>query len=442
MEFFSTQPRFPQSNLEPLFEILASQFGQFMERKRAEEQAHDLEQELLKAQKLESLGILAGGIAHDFNNILTATVGYLEMARQEITTQYLASETVNLGDLLEEAEKSVYRARGLTQQLLTFAKGGAPVRKIQAVPALLEDVIGFVLRGTKVKAHFVWPANLQLVHIDEGQITQVIHNLIINAVQAMPEGGFITVGAQDVSTALVQKDSQLASLLKKGMDYVKVSIKDEGAGIEPDLLAKIFDPYFTTKPTGNGLGLATSFSILRRHEGFITVESQPGQGTTFFLYLPASPDLPAVPGALALNKETILEQAKQLQIQLTKRILVIDDETAIRKLLKILLTNRGYKVSIAEDGLEALKLYEQAQYSAEVYDLVIVDLTLPGGIGGKEIMAQLLKLNATVKVIVTSGYSTDPVVANYSEYGFAGAISKPFLLSELCQQIDEVLKQT
>jgi two-component system, cell cycle sensor histidine kinase and response regulator CckA len=401
-------------------------------------QRKQLEQEMLKVQKLESVGVLAGGIAHDFNNILAATVGYLALARQELAA-HAESEQAVVQELLEEAEKSMYRARALTQQLLTFAKGGVPVRKIQALPPLLEQTVNFALRGTNVKADFTWTDDLWLVNIDEGQITQVIHNLVINAVQAMPNGGSLKLNGQNIN-ARQMENPDLTNLLKSGVNYVQVSLEDNGCGIEPELIPKIFDPYFTTKPTGNGLGLATSFSVMRRHEGNITVKSQLGQGTTFYLYLPALPDphviTPPVPPKVA-------EKPEQTQVApkpATKRILVVDDEQAIAKVLSKALTLDGFAVDTVQNGDEAMQFYEEALRQGQVYELVMLDLTLPGGMGGRQIMENLQKLNPDVKAIVISGYSTDLTLANYAEYGFAGALTKPFLLGELRQQVAKVLK--
>ncbi|HEX2912556.1 MAG TPA: PAS domain S-box protein [Chloroflexia bacterium] len=380
------------------------------------------EQELLKAQKLESIGILAGGIAHDFNNILTAIAGNIALARLE-TDSDGDSEGL-IGELLVEAENAAMRAKDLTQQLLTFSKGGAPVKKAASLRELLEESASFALRGSNVKCYLNIETNLWPVEIDAGQINQVVNNLIINADQAMPEGGQITITAQNVPEEHLDK----ALPLKPG-SYVCVSIKDEGIGIPPRNLSRIFDPYFTTKQKGSGLGLATSFSIINRHDGYITVSSELGSGSTFTFYLPAT-----------AGKVVKTSAFKPAVLAGSGRILLMDDDKMIRDLGARALKRLGYDITVAQDGAEAVNLYREALDKGSRYDIVIMDLTVPGGMGGKETINHLYRLDPGVRAIVSSGYSNDPVMANYQQYGFKGVLSKPFMMEELSQKLELIIK--
>jgi PAS domain S-box-containing protein len=397
-----------------------------------------LEAELIKAQKLESLGLLAGGIAHDFNNILTAVVGSLGLAKQEIMKG--SSNFTEIKNILNEAESAAYRAKNLTGQLLTFSKGGVPVKKVVAMAPLLEETVRFALRGSKIRPDFHLSGELWPVEIDQGQFEQVIHNLVINADQATPQGGKLLIEARNLPKE--QLETGLPVLPDR--DYLQLRFQDEGIGIPPQLLDRIFDPYFTTKEKGSGLGLATVFSIIRRHEGFIQVESQPGQGTTFVIYLPAArqpdPAQPKLPADGSSNRNGVADEVSKSENLNQKRILVMDDELPIRRLLQKALSRQGYEVSTAAEGGAALKLYNIAQQSGQNFDLVIMDLTIPGGMGGKETIKQLRAIDAQVKVLVASGYSDDPLIAHYRDYGFSGTITKPFRLEELQQKLDELLK--
>jgi PAS domain S-box-containing protein len=370
-----------------------------------------MEEERLRASKHESVSLLAGGIAHDFNNILTAIVGNISLAKMSV------DPGEDLFKRLTEAEKASLRAKGLTQQLLTFAKGGAPVKKLTSIADLLKESASFGLRGSNVNCQFDLPDGLCLADIDEGQISQVINNLVINAKQAMPEGGTITVRAQNI---VVRAGAAEPSPPLPEGKYVKISINDRGTGIPEDLLPKIFDPYFTTKQQGSGLGLATSYSIIRNHGGHIAVESELGAGTTFSFHLPASPRnlLPA--------KE--VEERPQVG---RGKILVMDDEEAIRDLLVQMLTRCGYEADVARFGAEAIELYKQAYDAGRPYAAVIMDLTIPGGMGGKEAIKKLVAVDPDVKVVVSSGYANDPVMANYRQYNFRGACPKPYKVTEL-----------
>jgi PAS domain S-box-containing protein len=386
--------------------------------------AHDiterkqLEEEIQKAQRLESLGILAGGIAHDFNNILAAILGNLSLAGME------PQLPERVGFLLSEAERACSRAKALTQQLLTFSKGGAPVKAATSLAELLAESAAFALRGSRARcllavAPDLWPAD-----VDEGQISQVVHNLMINADQAMPGGGTIHVRGEN---AIVEEDQGLP--LRPGR-YVHIAVADQGAGIPPEHLGKIFDPYFTTKASGSGLGLATSYAIMKRHEGHISVASRPGEGTIFHLYLPASDSPPPAP-----NADPGPAPAGE------GRILLMDDDEQVRRVAEAMLRHLGYDVVPARDGEEAMALFTRAQEEGKAFHALIVDLTVPGGMGGAELVERLRVDHGTVRAIVSSGYSTDPVMAEHRERGFSGVVAKPYRLEELARVLREVLGQ-
>jgi two-component system, cell cycle sensor histidine kinase and response regulator CckA len=371
------------------------------------EQQHMLK-EVLKAEKLESVGILAGGIAHDFNNILTAVLGNLSLAKMGA-----ASES-QMFKRLHEAEMASIRARDLTQQLLTFSKGGVPIKKTAPVPELLKEWVQFALRGSNVKSEFRIQDGLWHVEIDEGQVSQVIHNLVINADQAMPNGGRIHVSGENYT----EIDGNALPLAPG--KYVKISLTDEGVGVPPEHLEKIFDPYFTTKKTGSGLGLATSYATIRRHGGHIAADSDVGIGTTFSIYLPASK-----------NRAQPQCQASRLLQEGRGRILVMDDEPTIRDVASQMLVSLGYEVSTSKDGSEAINLYQRSKEGGEPFDAVIMDLTVPGGMGGKEAIRKLRDLDPEIKAIVSSGYCNDPIMGDFREYGFSGVLAKPYRATEM-----------
>ncbi len=377
-----------------------------------------MEDELLKAQKLESLGVLAGGIAHDFNNLLTAIMGNISLAKMFADPETKAFER------LADAEKACERATALTQQLLTFSRGGAPVKKTASIVQIITDSAGFMLRGSNVRCEFDLQKDLWAVDVDEGQMCQVINNLIINADQAMPDGGIITVSAENVSI-----DGSDVLSLKEGR-YIRISIRDQGLGIPQEYLAKIFDPYFTTKQRGSGLGLATVYSIIKSHQGHLEVESAEGVGTVFRLYLPAS------------EKEIELAENADREEKShhgSGRILVMDDEEIIREIAREILHHLGYEVDVCRDGTSALALYREALESDKPYSAVIMDLTIQGGMGGKETMKALLGLDPQVKGIVSSGYNNDPILAHFREYGFCGMVSKPYTVKELHDTLHQLL---
>jgi len=376
-----------------------------------------MEEELLKAQKLESLGVLAGGIAHDFNNILVAIMGSFSLLR------FVKSED-KFFEVLSKAEKAANRAKDLTRQLLTFSKGEPFITKTSSISELLKDTTSFCLRGSKVKHEFCLSNNLWPVEIDEGQISQVINNLIINADQAMPDGGIIRISTENVR---IRANEGLP--LKEGK-YVKISIKDQGIGISEEDLHKIFDPYFTTKSDGSGLGLAISYSIVNKHKGYIMAESKVGVETTFILFLPAS------------EKEIFLVE-KVVEEKLCfgqGKILVMDDDPDVRDTAGQMLTRLGYVVEFAKDGAEAIKLYKKAKESGQGFEAVISDLTIPGGMGAEEVIKKLHETDPEVKVIISSGYSNDRLITEYRQYGFTGVITKPYEIRGLGETLSEVIR--
>ncbi len=372
--------------------------------------------ELMKVQKLESIGVLAGGIAHDFNNILTAILGNISLAR------VMSRENFKITSRLEEAERACLRAKDLTQQLLTFSKGGTPVKKATSLNDLLREATTFLLRGSNVKPKFDIAKNLWLVEADESQISQVINNLVINAKQAMPEGGILNIKAFNFFY-----DGRSDLPLPRGK-YVCFQVEDHGTGIDEKSLQKIFDPYFTTKKTGSGLGLAVTFSIIKKHNGYITAQSKLGKGTIFSVYLPAS--------------EKTIQPKKDTSESfglLKGKVLLMDDEEIIREVGSEMLNSFGLEVDLASDGQEAIRKYKASLKKNKPFDLVILDLTIPGGMGGKETIKELQILDKKVKAIVSSGYSNDPVMANFQNFGFKGIVIKPYRMTDLYATIKSVL---
>lgn len=318
------------------------------------------------------------------------------------------------------------RAKALTDQLLTFSKGGLPVKETLNLKQLVDTVVPFNLSGSNVKPVITCPDDLWLVSVDRNQIQQVIGNIIINAKHAMPDGGELHI---TLANATVQKDD-LPNLTKER--YIKITFTDCGHGIEPEILERIFDPYFTTKQSGSGLGLAMVYSIIQKHEGEIRVTSQPGQGTTFTIYLPAA-DVQEQP----VQHFSSISRARHK----AARILIMDDEAMICELAEDLLEGEGYTVESVENGRLALERYSQALKDGAAFDLVILDLTIPGEVGGKEVIKQILALHPQAKVIVSSGYADDPVIANYVDYGFKGLVKKPYELNTLVNTVNEVLAE-
>ncbi len=382
------------------------------------------EAERRKADALEQLGLLAGGIAHDFNNLLTAIIGNISLACIHLPPGN------EMGTRLNDAKNASMRARDLAQQLLTFARGGAPIKKTASIAKLIEDTVSFSLRGTHSRSQFEFGPELWPAEIDPGQISQVIGNLAVNSDQAMPNGGTLRVSC---SNFVHDPDTAPAIADLMPGDYARIVIRDEGVGIPEEHLKRIFDPYFTTKAKGNGLGLATTYSIIKNHGGLITVESQVHFGSTFTIYLPA------------LRHEIVpLEMPRNMGpvITGTGRVLIVDDEEAIRALVEFTLTELGYEVMGTETALEGVDLYRQKLEAGQRFDAVILDLTLPGGMGGKEALKHLIEIDPTVNAIVSSGYAMDSTMSRYQDFGFRGVIAKPYEAAELGRTVYDVIQSS
>jgi len=367
-----------------------------------------IELALQNTQKLESLGVLAGGIAHDFNNLLSGIFGYLYLARAKVTDD-------DAKENIDQAISVFSRAKALTQQLLTFAKGGFPVKKTISLSSVLTEAVRFALSGSNIKAAFDIQDRLWLCDADAHQIGQVIDNIIINAREAMPLGGTIAISASNVP----EQGLLPAPLVKQR--YVKIDVKDTGIGISPDILDRVFDPFFTTKQHGSGLGLATAYSIIKKHDGHIFAESKQSQGSTFTVYLPASFD----------EQEPRLVAPRQDPVKKNGTVLVMDDEEFIRKLYGKAIQEFGFTVALAANGLQAIELFKKAYEGGAPFDLIILDLTIPGGMGGVEAIVEIKKICASAVAIASSGYSDDPVMAEPEKFGFFGKLVKPFLVDDL-----------
>ena len=376
-----------------------------------------MSEELLRASKLESLGLLAGGIAHDFNNALAAILGNISVVRMysELPQEYAS--------ILEQAEMATLHARDLTRQLLTFAKGGVPIRKTAMLAEIIQDSIRAGLQNSLIECQFELAEGLWPVDVDIAQLNHAIQNLVVYVVEDMARRGELKVGAANV----LLQNYEVPALA--GGQYLRLLIETKRGGISPKHLPRIFDPYFTTGEFGYGLGLASAYSIVKKHDGHITVESEPGAGTTFVIYLPASVKAirPPQPGKKAQTPS------------LLGKVLVMDDEAMVRSALTIVLKRLGYEVEASQDGAEALEKYQQATANQRPFNVVIMDLTVRGGMGGKEAIEKLLKIDSKARAIVSSGYSDDPVMANYQEYGFVGMVGKPYRVQELKQVLDEVM---
>jgi CheY-like chemotaxis protein len=360
--------------------------------------------------------VFAAGIAHDFNNLLTGILGYISLA------QLVAQMDTKVIAYLTEAEQACQRATALTQQLLTFAKGGAPVRHTVSLVELLKESVGFALRGANVRGDIQIAADLWPVDVDAGQINQVIHNIVLNAVQAMPGGGTVAVRAENIVF-----EAGAPFPLREGQ-YVKITIQDYGCGILKEVLSNIFDPYFTTKAEGSGLGLTTAYAIVTKHDGYITVTSEVGLGTTVVIFLPASPQA-------LVSAQT----HPPIPLSGSGRILVMDDEEMIRNLLRKLLETLGYTVECVQDGAEAVTVYQHAQAAGQPFAIVILDYTIPGGMGGLETLNRLRAIDPQVKALISSGYANNPVMAAWAYYGFSGVVAKPYTIAQLQETLHNVL---
>jgi PAS domain S-box-containing protein len=372
-----------------------------------------MEEELARASRLESLGVLAGGIAHDFNNILTAVVTNVSLAEAVLPAEHPARAR------LAGAGRACTRARDLTRQLLTFARGGAPVTTRVDVAMLVREACGFALQGSRTRASYELPDELWRVEADAGQISQVVHNLVLNAVQAMPEGGTLTASARNVE---IEAGADLP--LSPGR-YVRIAVSDTGPGIAADILDRVFDPFFTTKPGGTGLGLATCHSIVHRHGGHISVAST-SRGCTFHVWLPAA----AAPAEAA---------GPTLARPLRGRVLVMDDDPELRSLAAACLAHYGFECDVTEDGARAVERWRDARREGRPYALVLLDLTVPGGMGGLDALRHMRAEDPMVRAVVSSGYSSDPVLAHFDAHGFAAAMQKPWGLPEVGRMLEDVL---
>ncbi len=378
---------------------------------------HLLEEQFLRTQKLEAVGLLAGGIAHDFNNLLQGVFGTISMAK------LLSDRDGKPFELLEEAERALMQTRNLTKQLLTFSKGGEPVKKSVALPPLIHDSVKFALSGSNIDCVFSTADDLLAVRADEGQISQVMHNLVLNAAEAMPDGGTVSVEACNMPLS-----DKGALPLPKGA-YVRISVKDYGIGIPESHLSRIFDPYFSTKKKGSGLGLTTSYSIVKKHGGLLDVKSDLGAGSTFFVYLPASGEMPvpekAGKGRIVRGKGTVL---------------LMDDEEVVRSVAGYMIKSLGYEIDFAENGEEAIEKYIGALNAARPFDAVILDLTVRGGMGGEETIRKMTSLDPAVRAIVSSGYSDSAILSHYEDYGFKAVLSKPYAIEELSSTLHQLTR--
>jgi PAS domain S-box-containing protein len=380
------------------------------------------ETELIKMINLESIGTLAGGIAHDFNNLLMAVTGYISLAKTRLHPEDKAYT------LLSEAERISFLGKDLTQQLITFSKGGEPSKKIISFHKLIKETAEAVLSGSNIKCKYILPENLYQTEGDGAQIRQVVNNIIVNAKEAMPRGGTITVRAANVFVKPVDSIP-----LPEG-EFVKISIEDKGIGIAEENLSKVFDPYYTTKilgaQRGMGLGLAVVYSILKKHNGCVTVDSARHAGSTFHLYLPA------------YKKESKIRSIHKKTSKNTKgKILFMDDEQVIRDVAEQIIRGIGYEPVMASHGIEAIELYRHEKESGERFEAAILDLTVKNGMGGKETLKELIYIDPDIKAIISSGYTDDPVIGKYNDYGFIGAITKPYKAKELKELLEKVIRQ-
>lgn len=381
-----------------------------------------MEAELAKAQKLESIGLLAGGVAHDFNNIMTAVFGSLALAKMEVPEDSPAYAR------LTAAEEQCLKAKTLTRKLLTYSRGGSPQRKTASLAGVIREAVNFSLSGKNIACRFCLPDDLWSAQIDEGQMHQVVHSLVSNACEAMPHGGTIEVGAENTELA----QDQIVPLAAGA--YIKWYVRDYGAGISEEHMKRIFDPYFTTKPMssvkGMGLGLAICYSIVKSHDGIITAESTPGEGTVFTVYIPASCGERDAPRPAASPEAQGVPKAK---------ILLIDDEQILLDVTGSMLKHIGYDVVTAQSHGEAMAYYRQAGEAGRPFSLIIMDLTMRGDDGGEIAIRRWKDSHPEARAVISSGYMNDPVIEEYWKYGFVGAMVKPYSLVELKSSLEKIL---
>ncbi len=386
-------------------------FRDLTERKR-------LEREMIKKNKLDAMGTLAAGIAHDFNNILTGLTGNIGMALMS------CGDDQEVKNLLEEAERISYKARNLTQQFLAFSREVTPMRRTISIDRLIREIVTFTLSGTRISAVFSIPDDLRTVSVDEGQISQVLNNIVLNAVEAMPDGGEIEISADN---------TEKKTHPDKTENYVMVTVRDRGEGIPPDVMPHIFDPFYTTKEYGSGLGLSSCYFIVEQHGGFIDVDSSPGKGTAFSVYLPTAD----------IQHEQVSKEERQGDpVRGNERVLVMDDEDMILRTTGSILERLGYEVLLAENGTRAIEIFREENDRGGTPDAVILDLTVPGGMGGKDTLLELRKIQPGIRAIASSGYSKDPIMTDFKKYGFTDILIKPYTVELLSQVLRHVLKKT
>ncbi len=424
-ELYEGKGAYVWANASPLFDAKGNLIGAIQSIRDVTDRKK-MEEELLRARKLESVGILAGGIAHDFNNLLGIILGNISLAQAN------PKPGGYLSKLLKATEKACYRAKNLTQQLLTFSHGGEPLRRPEFIQEIVKEAANMALAGSAVEWVFHTNEDPWPVDCDSGQIHQVVTNLMINAKEAMPQGGIV-----DISLVNEEIGPEKIAPLKKG-NYVRLSVRDLGMGIPADLVPKIFDPYFSTKQRGTqkgmGLGLSTVYSIIKKHGGYIAVESEVAAGTVFHIYLPASDGKPCQPP----HEETVPEPCQSI---VEAKVLLMDDEEPIRNMTGEMLCHLGCEAAFARDGSEAIKKFLRAKQSGRPFDLVILDLTVRAGMGGGKAIEELLKIDPSLKAIASSGYSTDPVMSNFRQYGFSGILVKPYNVTDLSVAIRTAVSQ-
>ncbi len=386
-------------------QTIARLLGEIVERKQTAK-------ELEKIQNLKRIGYLAGGIAHDFNNILTGVYGYISLAKTTFTQEHEAYL------MLENAERSIDRATNLTRKLLTFAKGGAPIKQVLKTSTMIQEIVYFELTGSNIEPAFEIDPGSFNINADKTQIEQVFSNLVHNAVQAMPEGGKIYI--------------HMKNLIENKIPYLQIVIRDEGVGIPENSLDHIFDPFFTLKEHGTGIGLATVYSIIIKHGGMIKVTSKEGVGSTFTLQLPATTQ----------KLDDNFKEMRESPIDLSSiRVLFMDDEEPVRDVAKSFLLDHVQSVTTASNGTEALQIYAKALEEEKPFDLVVLDLTIPGGLGGVETLQRIKKINPEVIGVISSGYTDNSAIAQFASFGFKGYIVKPYIQDQLLMKLKAILSQ-